>query len=79
VGSAGWGVDPLSPIFVEGETGDRSPAPGPAGDYPAYYAAVAEALRGDGPNPVPPSEALLVMEVLEAGMQSSRERREVLL
>lgn len=79
VGAPGWGVDPLPPVFVEGETGNRSAAPGPAGDYPAYYTAVARALRGEGVNPVPPSEALLVMEVLEAGMQSSRERREILL
>ena len=79
VGAPGWGVDPSPPVFVEGETGERSAAPGPAGDYPAYYAAVAQALLGEGPNPVPPSEALLVMEVLEAGMQSSRERREILL
>lgn len=79
IGAPGWGVDPSPPVFVEGETGERSTAPGPAGDYPAYYAAVAKALRDEGPNPVPPSEALLVMEVLEAGMQSSRERREILL
>ena len=79
VGGPGWGVDRSPPVFVEGEAGERSSAPGPAGDYPAYYAAVAMALRGEGPNPVPPSEALLVMEVLEAGMKSSRERREVLL
>ena len=79
VGAPGWGVDPSPPVFVEGETGERSSAPGPAGDYPAYYAAVAGALRGEGSNPVPPSEALLVMEMLEAGMQSSRERREIRL
>lgn len=79
VGAPGWGIDPSPPTFVEGETGERSSAPGPAGDYPAYYAAVAKALRGHGPNPVPPSEALLVMEVLEAGMLASRERREIRL
>jgi len=78
-GAPGWGVDPSPPTIVEGETGERTSAPGPAGDYPAYYAAVAKAVRGEGPNPVPPSEALMVMEVLEAGMISSREGREVAL
>ncbi|QTC91073.1 oxidoreductase [Brevundimonas goettingensis] len=78
-GAPGWGVDPSPPTIVEGETGARTSAPGPAGDYPAYYAAVAKAVRGEGPNPVPPSEALMVMEVLEAGMISSREGREVAL
>jgi predicted dehydrogenase len=78
-GAPGWGVDPSPPTIIEGETGARTSAPGPAGDYPAYYAAVAKAVRGEGPNPVPPSEALMVMEVLEAGMISSREGREVAL
>lgn len=78
-GAPGWGVDPSPPTIVEGETGERTSAPGPAGDYPAYYAAVARAVRGQGPNPVPPSEAIMVMEVLEAGMISSREGREVAL
>jgi len=79
VEAPGWGVAATPPTFVDGETGARTPAPGPAGDYPAYYAAVARAIRREGPNPVPPSEALAVMEVLEAGMQSSRLRSEVLL
>jgi len=78
-GAPGWGVDPSPPTLVEGETGERSVIPGPAGDYPAYYAAVEKAVRGEGPNPVSPSEALMVMEVLEAGMISSREGREVAL
>ncbi len=78
-GAPGWGVDPSPPTIVEGETGERSSISGPAGDYPAYYSAVAKAMRGEGPNPVPPSEALMVMEVLEAGMVSSREGREVAL
>ena len=79
VGAPGWGVLSDPPTVVNGATGARTPAPGPAGDYPAYYAAIAKALEGEGPNPVPPSEALMVMEVLEAGMESSRTRAEVLL
>ncbi|CAN5266533.1 oxidoreductase [soil metagenome] len=75
----GWGVDPSPPVFVDGASGERSLAPGPAGDYPAYYAAVAKAMRDGGPGPVPPREALQVMEILQAGIDSARERREILI
>ena len=42
-----------------------------AGDYPAYYAALARALRGDGPNPVPAEEARDVIRVIELAQQSA--------
>ncbi len=79
VGAPGWGVDAAPAIFVDGETGARASAPGPAGDYPAFYAGIAAALRGEGPNPVPPEQALEVMEVIDAGLESDRRRAEVLL
>ncbi|MCS6627505.1 oxidoreductase [Roseibacterium beibuensis] len=75
----GWGVDPSPAVRVHGATGAREPVPGPPGDYLAFYDAVAAALRGEGSNPVPPDEALAVMEVLEAGIESSRRRAEVAL
>jgi predicted dehydrogenase len=77
VGASGWGVDPRPGVFVDGETGERSPAPGPAGDYRAYYAGVASALRGQGPPPVTAREALSVMQVLDAGLRSAATRQEV--
>lgn len=76
-GAPGWGVDPRSATWVDGETGARSAAPGPPGDYPAYYAAVAKALRGEGDNPVPPAQALTVMEILDAGAESARTGRTI--
>lgn len=76
VGGPGWGVDPRPATVVDGATGARTPAPCPPGDYPAYYAAVAAALSGQGANPVPPEQALAVMEVLEAGLESDRLRAE---
>ncbi|MGK2922370.1 MAG: oxidoreductase [Methyloceanibacter sp.] len=79
VGAPGWGVDPKPGTFVDGETGQRSRAPGPAGDYLAYYAGTASALRGEGPPPVTPRQALSVMEVLDAGLRSAASRREVLI
>lgn len=79
VGGAGWGIDPLPPTIVEGETGARRSAPGPAGDYRAFYDGIAAALAGTGANPVPPEEALAVMEVLEAGLESHERGAEVAL
>ncbi|MGQ2990983.1 oxidoreductase [Brevundimonas sp.] len=78
-GAPGWGVDPRPATWVDGDTGARSAAPGPPGDYPAYYSAIAKALRGEGDNPVPPDQALAVMRVLDAGMESARTGREVLI
>jgi predicted dehydrogenase len=75
----GWGVDPSPPVVVDGATGERTLVPGPPGDYLAYYDAVARALAGKGPNPVPPDQALAVMAVLEAGVESDRRRAEVAL
>ena len=79
VGAPGWGVDPKPGTFVDGETGERTPAPGPAGHYQAFYAGIATALRGEGPAPVTSRQALQVMEVLDAGLRSGASRREVAL
>lgn len=78
-GAAGWGVDPRPGVVVDGATGAREAAAAPPGDYPAYYSAVARAIRDGAPNPVPPSEAVAVMEVLEAGLLSAERRAEVAL
>lgn len=79
VGGPGWGLDPLPATVVDGATGERTEAACPPGAYPAFYAAVAAALTGTGPNPVPPEQALEVMALLEAGLESDRLRAEVAL
>lgn len=79
VGGEGWGVDPRPATVVDGATGVRTAVACPAGDYAAYYASVAAALTGRGDNPVPQQQALAVMEVLEAGIESDRLRAEVTL
>ncbi|GIW35159.1 oxidoreductase [Meiothermus sp.] len=49
------------------------------GDYRRYYAGVRDAIWEKGPNPVPPEQAVRLMELLEAAIQSAAERREISL
>ncbi|GGU35310.1 Gfo/Idh/MocA family oxidoreductase [Streptomyces daghestanicus] len=54
-------------------TGGGRIEPSVPGDYPAYYAAVAEALLRGGPNPVGAREAAASLDVLEAARRSARD------
>ncbi|MFE5535023.1 Gfo/Idh/MocA family oxidoreductase [Streptomyces sp. NPDC056492] len=78
VGDTPWGEEPehLWGRVGSGEsplTGGGAPVPTAPGDYPAYYAAVAAALREGGPAPVTAHEAARCLEVLEAARTSSRD------
>ncbi|WP_069172930.1 Gfo/Idh/MocA family oxidoreductase [Streptomyces griseus] len=64
-GRLGAGESPL--------TGGGEPVRTVPGDYPAYYAAVAAALRGTGANPVTALQAATTLDVLEAARRSARE------
>ncbi|WP_370412989.1 Gfo/Idh/MocA family oxidoreductase [Streptomyces fradiae] len=73
-----WGVEPeeLWGRLGAGEsplTGGGTPVETLPGAYPAYYAAVAAALRGAGENPVTAHEAAAALDVLEAAKKSARE------
>ncbi|MEU6808296.1 Gfo/Idh/MocA family oxidoreductase [Streptomyces sp. NPDC046831] len=73
-----WGTEPESlwGRLGAGEsplTGGGRPVPTLAGDYPAYYAAVAAALREGAPNPVTALEAAAALDVLEAARRSARD------
>ncbi|WP_327428989.1 Gfo/Idh/MocA family oxidoreductase [Streptomyces sp. NBC_01236] len=75
---AEWGVEPehLWGRVGSGEsplTGGGRPEPTVPGAYPAYYAAVAAALRDGAPNPVTAHEAAAALDVLEAARRSARE------
>ncbi|WP_221355791.1 Gfo/Idh/MocA family oxidoreductase [Streptomyces beigongshangae] len=79
-----WGVEPeeLWGRVGSGEsplTGGGTPVPTVPGAYPAYYAAVAEALRGTGENPVTALEAAAALDVLEAAHRSAHEKVTVTL
>jgi predicted dehydrogenase len=75
---AGWGADPVDgEITLPADSGGfRTRAmPTRAGSYAAYYEAVRDAIRGIGPNPVLPDEAVALMELLDLGRQSAMEGR----
>jgi predicted dehydrogenase len=73
-----WGVEPeaLWGRVGSGEspaTGGGRPVPTLPGDYPAYYAAIAAALRDGARNPVTALEAAAALDVLEAARRSARD------
>lgn len=59
---------------VEGETLVEETLLTSPGNYPAYYAAVRDALNGTGENPVPASQAIQIMELIELGIESAKHR-----
>lgn len=75
-----WGKDPypgtLTRIGADGaahETAVKSAR----GSYRAFYESVRDAITGQGPNPVPPAQALDVMRLIDAGLESAQSGREV--
>jgi predicted dehydrogenase len=76
-GSPGWGVnsDPL--VIHSGGATEAREVPAPPGDYPAYYAAVRDAIAGGGEPPVTAAQGCTVMSVIEAGERSAAEGRVV--
>lgn len=70
-GAPGWGEDEDSPYILAGDTGDRRTMAAKAGDQRAFYAGIADAVQGRGPNPVTPEQACTVMSVLEAARLSA--------
>lgn len=73
----GWGADRNVSLITRprGQALHTDHWPLRAGCQADYYAAVRDALRGDGPNPVPPQEAVAVMALLELGRRSAHEGR----
>ena len=72
-GTSGWGREPVENwglLATRDQTQTIEPV---AGNWPAYYAGVAAALRGiTGANPVTAESALAVLEVLDATRASAR-------
>jgi scyllo-inositol 2-dehydrogenase (NADP+) len=72
------GVDP-QPGAIVSQDGSSATAPAEIADDTSYYRAVRDAILGNGANPVPPSEAIAVMDILELAERSATERREIAL
>lgn len=71
-GEEGLGIDPEEGRYTTAEAPARSePVANERGEYGQFWRALSGAVRGDGPNPVPPEQALIVMEVLQAGLTSA--------
>ena len=65
-GGAEWGVEPPERWGWIGMGDDRRPEPTEAGAYPAFYAAVARAIRNGAPPPVTIDDAIATLEVIDA-------------
>jgi predicted dehydrogenase len=77
-GTVGWGVEPeaLWGRLGAGDsplTGGGHPVETEPGDYPAFYAAIARALRDGTAPPVTAHEAAAALDVLEAARRSARD------
>lgn len=75
-GDAGWGEDDDALLLYPGDAPVET-IPSPRGDQRLYYAGTRDAIRGVAPSPVTDAQALAVMAVLEAGVESARTGRVV--
>ncbi|HCI6695720.1 TPA: oxidoreductase [Klebsiella quasipneumoniae subsp. quasipneumoniae] len=71
-----WGYDMRDGTLTRAEGDERSEETWLTlpGNYPVYYAAIRDALNGVGENPVPASEAIQIMTLIELGIESARHR-----
>jgi predicted dehydrogenase len=77
-GGDDWGIDSLLgelTLMAAGSWMQNKTLPNRRGNYVDYYAAVRDAILGQGPNPVPPDQAVALMELLDLGARSAREGR----
>ena len=74
-----WGSEPAERWgrLQRGETSE--PVPSERGRWDSYYPAFAAAVRGEGPVPVDPRDAVAGLEVIDAIRASARQRRTVKL
>ena len=78
--SAAWGADGPGILTLREGEGEEAPLvrhdhPSLPGDYLAYYQGVSAAIRDKAPLPVDIDDALRSMALLEAGLDSHRQRR----
>lgn len=79
-GGDDWGFDSDDGVLTTGGAEPTAAAwVNRRGDYRLFWHALAAAVRGEGPNPVPAGEALTVVEMLDAGLRSAKHHAEISL
>jgi len=78
-GGPDWGAEPEERWGTLGIDGQRRRVPTERGDYGAFYAGVATAIRRAGPAPVDVADAIAMLGVIEAARTSATETRVVRL
>ncbi|KUM42168.1 Gfo/Idh/MocA family oxidoreductase [Arthrobacter sp. EpRS71] len=71
---ATWGIDARENWGTLSRRGGRELVPSEQGNYTGFYTEFARAARGDGPEPVPASEGIQTLEVLDAARRSALEK-----
>lgn len=73
---ADWGFDTRDGTLTQahGDAISAHGVPTIPGNYLAYYAAIRDALNGQGDNPVPASQAIKVMGLIDMGIESAKHR-----
>lgn len=74
-GGVDWGREPEERWGTLGTDGQTRRVPTERGDYGAFYAGVARAIRGDGPPPVDVSDAIAMLELIESARHQARAKR----
>ncbi|BCW43373.1 Gfo/Idh/MocA family oxidoreductase [Arthrobacter sp. StoSoilB5] len=63
---ASYGTEPQESWGLLGVDGSAKPVPAEKGAYPQFYTGLAACLRGQGPLPVAPAEALETLKIIES-------------
>jgi scyllo-inositol 2-dehydrogenase (NADP+) len=74
-GDQGWAHEPASMWGRFSSSDEPTPVETEAGGWAEFYAGVAASLRTGSPPPVDPKDAVLVLELIEAAIESSRTGR----
>ncbi|MBH0776487.1 Gfo/Idh/MocA family oxidoreductase [Nocardia bovistercoris] len=78
-GEPGWGTGESVRHGTLGTENQTSPHPLRAGDYPAFYTAMAAAVLDDAPVPVTPEDAVATTDILAAARRSAADRQTIRL
>ena len=72
---SGWAEDARDAFGQLGAGAEVESIPTDAGGYQRFYEGVVAAIRGDGPPPVNPADAVAGLEIIEAARRSASEGR----